>query len=72
MATTKHGLVEEHLESADYLRKRQLKSGSAGWLLLAGLGVSYVVSGDYSGWNFGLGQGGFGGLAIATVVIAGM
>ncbi|ART71850.1 ethanolamine permease [Mycobacterium dioxanotrophicus] len=64
--------VEEHLESADYLQKRQLKSGSAGWLLLAGLGVSYVVSGDYSGWNFGLGQGGFGGLAIAAVVIAGM
>lgn len=66
------GGVEEHLESADYLKKRQLKSGSAGWLLLAGLGVSYVVSGDYSGWNFGLGQGGFGGLAIAAVVIAGM
>lgn len=64
--------VEEHLESATYLQKRQLKSGSAGWLVLAGLGVSYVVSGDYSGWNFGLGQGGFGGLAIAAVVIAGM
>ncbi|BBX35144.1 putative ethanolamine permease [Mycolicibacterium mageritense DSM 44476 = CIP 104973] len=64
--------VEEHLESAAYLQKRQLKSGSAGWLLLAGLGVSYVVSGDYSGWNFGLAQGGFGGLAIAAVVIAGM
>jgi hypothetical protein len=28
--------VEEHLESADYLQKRQLKSGTAGWLLLAG------------------------------------
>ncbi|MGV0813506.1 ethanolamine permease [Mycolicibacterium boenickei] len=64
--------VEEHLESADYLQKRQLKSGSAGWVLLAGLGVSYVVSGDYSGWNFGLAQGGFGGLAIAAVIIAGM
>jgi ethanolamine permease len=64
--------VEEHLESADYLQKRQLKSGSAGWLLLAGLGVSYVISGDYSGWNFGLEQGGFGGLAIAAVIIAGM
>ncbi len=25
------------------------------------LGVSYVVSGDYSGWNFGLAEGGFGG-----------
>lgn len=70
--TTSHGAVEEHLESAGYLQKRQLKSGSAGWILLAGLGVSYVVSGDYSGWNFGLAQGGFGGLAIAAVVIAGM
>ena len=34
--------------------------------------MSYVISGDYSGWNFGLGQGGFGGLLIAGVVIAGM
>lgn len=61
-----------HDESSDYLAKRTLKRGSAGWLLLAGLGVSYVISGDYSGWNFGLAQGGFGGLLIATVVIAGM
>lgn len=64
--------VDEHLESADYLNKRQLKSGSAGWLLLAGLGVSYVISGDFSGWNFGLAHGGFGGLLIAVVVIAAM
>ncbi|WP_328532100.1 ethanolamine permease [Nocardioides sp. NBC_00368] len=64
--------VDEHLESAAYLQRRQLRSGSAGWLLLAGLGVGYVISGDYSGWNFGLAQGGFGGLAIASVVIAGM
>ncbi|MCH9709761.1 MAG: ethanolamine permease [Actinomycetia bacterium] len=64
--------VEEHRESAAYLQKRQLRTGSAGWMLLAGLGVGYVVSGDYSGWNFGLAQGGFGGLAIAAVVIAGM
>jgi len=65
-------LSKTHVESQDYLRKRELKTGSAGWVLLAGLGVSYVISGDYSGWNFGLGQGGFGGLAIATVVVAGM
>ncbi|NGN94364.1 ethanolamine permease [Nocardioides sp. KC13] len=64
--------VDEHLESAAYLQRRQLRSGSAGWLLLAGLGVGYVISGDYSGWNFGLEQGGFGGLAIAAVVIAAM
>ena len=58
--------------SADYLDKRRLKTGTAGWVLLAGLGVSYVISGDYSGWNFGLEQGGFGGLAIAAVIIAAM
>ena len=65
-------LSKTHVESQDYLRKRELKTGSAGWVLLAGLGVSYVISGDYSGWNFGLAEGGFGGLAIATVVVAGM
>ncbi|MGP4054775.1 ethanolamine permease [Mycobacterium sp. 4D054] len=64
--------VEEHRESQEYLQKRQLQKGTAGWILLAGLGISYVVSGDYSGWNFGLGQGGFGGLAIAAVIIAAM
>jgi ethanolamine permease len=58
--------------NSEYLAKRTLKRGSAGWLLLAGLGVSYVISGDYSGWNFGLAEGGFGGLLIAGVVIAGM
>lgn len=41
-------------------------------MLLAGLGVSYVISGDYAGWNNGLAEGGFGGLLIAGVVIAGM
>lgn len=56
----------------DYLAKRTLRSGTAGWLLLAGLGVSYVISGDFSGWNFGVAEGGFGGLLIAFVLIAGM
>ncbi|VEG55582.1 ethanolamine transporter [Mycolicibacterium aurum] len=64
--------VEAHKESNDYLQKRQLKQGSAGWILLASLGVGYVISGDYSGWNFGLAEGGFGGLAIAAVIIAAM
>ena len=53
--------MDGHAQSPDYLEKRQLRTGTAGWLLLAGLGVSYVVSGDYSGWNFGLARGGFGG-----------
>lgn len=54
----------------EYFAKRQLKQGAVGWLLLVGLGVSYVISGDFAGWNFGLAQGGWGGLFIATVIVA--
>ncbi len=53
-----HGKVEYNQVGADYLKQRQLKRGAAGWLLLAGLGVSYVISGDFAGWNFGLEKGG--------------
>ncbi len=56
--------------SADYLEHRQLKKGVAGWVLLASLGVSYVISGDFAGWNFGLAMGGFGGMLVATVIVA--
>ncbi|KUG52816.1 ethanolamine transporter [Serinicoccus chungangensis] len=54
----------------DYHQHRQLKKGAAGWILLAGLGVSYVISGDFAGWNFGIDEGGWGGLLIATVLMA--
>ena len=47
-------------------------SGRAGWVLLAGLGVAYVISGDFAGWNFGLAEGGWGGLLIATVLMGTM
>ena len=53
-----------------YLERRQLRAGAAGWILLAGLGIAYVISGDYAGWNFGLAEGGWGGLLIATVLMA--
>jgi len=53
----------------DYLNNRQLKKGAAGWVLLAGLGVAYVISGDFSGWNLGLASGGWGGLLIAFVLM---
>lgn len=53
----------------DYLARRALRRGNAGWVLLTGLGVAYVVSGDYSGWNSGLAEGGFGGLAVALVLM---
>jgi ethanolamine permease len=53
-----------------YMEKRQLQAGAAGWVLLAGLGVAYVISGDFAGWNFGLAEGGWGGLLIATILMA--
>jgi len=58
--------------SSDYLEQRQLKKGVAGWILLASLGVSYVISGDFAGWNFGFAMGGFGGMLVATILMATM
>ncbi len=52
-----------------YFQLRQLRR-SANWVLLWALGVGSVISGDFSGWNFGLRVGGFGGLAIATFLMA--
>ncbi len=40
-----------------------------GPVMLWGLGVGYVISGMYFGWNLGLAEGGTLGLAIATAVI---
>jgi ethanolamine permease len=65
-----HAGVEAERVDAGYLERRRLRTGTAGWLLLAGLGVSAVISGDYAGWNFGLAEGGFGGLLIAVVLMA--
>ncbi|SHH04426.1 ethanolamine permease [Streptoalloteichus hindustanus] len=57
---------------AGYLDRRRLRRGAAGWVLLAGLGVSSVISGDFAGWNFGLAHGGWGGLLVATALMATM
>ena len=38
-------------------------------ILLWGLGVGYVISGMYFGWNLGLEKGGTFGMAIATLII---
>jgi ethanolamine permease len=40
-----------------------------GPVMLWGLGVGYVISGEYFGWNLGLPKGGTYGMLIATVVI---
>lgn len=51
-----------------YFEKRQLKR-AAGIYGLWGLAVAAVISGDFSGWNFGLDVGGFGGLLIAFGIL---
>ena len=55
----------------NYFAKRGLRRYAGFWSLWA-LGVGAVISGDFFGWNFGLAEGGFGGLAIATVIVATM
>ena len=54
--------------SVSYFERRELRRHAGVWSLWA-LGVGAVISGDFSGWNFGLGAGGFGGLFIATLII---
>lgn len=53
----------------DYFAKRGLRR-YAGVASLWALGVGAVISGHYSGWNLGLLAGGWGGFALATLVIA--
>ena len=70
MADKRHRSVEYDKVGDDYLEHRSLQGGTVGWVLLAGLGVAYVISGDFAGWNFGIDEGGWGGLLIATVLMA--
>jgi ethanolamine permease len=51
-----------------YFAQRGFKRYARIWSLWA-LGVGAVISGHYSGWNFGIGPGGFGGMFVAGVII---
>ena len=53
---------------AGYFEKRSLKRSAGVWGLW-GLGIAAVISGDFSGWNFGIGSAGWGGLLIAAIII---
>jgi ethanolamine permease len=55
---------------ADYFDKRGLRRYAKVWSLWA-LGVGAVISGHYSGWNFGLANG-FGSMLVALFIIAAM
>lgn len=51
-----------------YFEKRTLKRSAGVWGLW-GLAVAAVISGDFSGWNFGIGFAGFGGMLIAFALL---
>ena len=53
---------------AGYFEKRSLKR-TAGFWGIWGIGIAAVISGDFSGWNFGLASAGFGGMLIAFVLV---
>lgn len=65
----KIGSVAYHHPGEDYFGRRGLRRYAGVWSLWA-LGVGAVISGDFFGWQFGLTAGGFGGLLIATAIIA--
>lgn len=60
--------VTYNSQAPDYYEKRQLKRTAGRWSLW-GLAVAAVISGDFSGWNFGIGAGGFGGMLVAFGIL---
>lgn len=55
----------------DYFDRRGLRRSAGIWGLW-GLAVAAVISGDFSGWNFGIDFAGFGGMLIAFVILVAM
>ncbi|MGQ0668946.1 MAG: ethanolamine permease [Actinomycetota bacterium] len=67
----KVGVVEYQHVGAEYMKERELQR-RAGPALIWGLGVGYVISGEYFSWNFGFTGGGFGGMLFATFLAIAM
>lgn len=63
------GGVKYASRGKDYFEKRGLQRYAGVWSLWA-LGVGAVISGHFSGWNFGFGTGGWGGMLVAGAIIA--
>jgi ethanolamine permease len=66
--TTKTSGATYQQATAGYFEKRTLRR-SAGFWGIWGIGIAAVISGDFSGWNVGLGTTGWGGLLFATIII---
>ena len=47
-----------------------LQRGALGWGKVAALGIAIAVSGGFSGWNYGLAIGGWGGMFAAAIAMA--
>ncbi|WP_421934386.1 amino acid permease [Phenylobacterium sp.] len=71
MAEVKEAGVSYETVGADYFERRGLKR-YAGVFSLWALGVGAVISGQFSGWNLGMGTGGWGGMLVATAIITAM
>ncbi|MFY0654430.1 MAG: amino acid permease [Cyclobacteriaceae bacterium] len=68
MSKATKGVSYKKMDSS-YFESRELKRHAGVWSLWA-LGVGAVISGHFSGWNLGLASGGWGGMFIATILIA--
>ena len=70
MAEKRHeGGISYHTPGAGYFDQRELQR-HAGVFSLWALGVGAVISGDFSGWNFGFAVGGWGGMFVGAVIIS--
>jgi ethanolamine permease len=67
--TKKVGSVAYATRDKSYFEKRGLQRYAGIWSLWA-LGVGAVISGHFSGWNFGFATGGWGGMLVAGAIIA--
>lgn len=69
MAERQPSGVSYETVTVEYFEERRLKRHARVWSLWA-LGVGAVISGHFSGWNLGLASGGWGGMLVASVLIA--
>lgn len=67
--STSEGSVSYKKADASYFEQRHLSRYAGIWSLWA-LGVGAVISGHFSGWNFGFSTGGWGGMLAAGAIIA--
>lgn len=67
MSTSTAGVTYAQAD-AGYFEKRQLRRHAKFWGLW-GIGIAAVISGDFSGWNFGIGTAGWGGFLLATILV---